>query len=98
MGGFMSDTFHFRGFEPTDEVKALAKELFHRLEGRSPSQSFQSGQLEKTREGYLGLFRVNSTVGNFKAQSQAEDPKECLQQIYSQVKDNLMKWSRSRIL
>ena len=94
----MPNAIKFEGFEPTSELRALAKELLWYLEGRSPSQSFATATLSKTAAKYAGTLEIAFNKGLFKTESLSLTAEECLQDLYSKALGLIKDWAFSRKL
>lgn len=92
----MSEKFKFEGFEPTDEIRAYAKEVLWYVQDKSPWQSARQAMLRKTEKGYLGLMKISSMVGVFSTEFTADDPKQAIEGLYEKIGEILSTWSRQR--
>ena len=90
-------TFKFEGFEPTSDLKALAKDVLWHVEEKSPSQSFHHAILKKTEKGYTGLIKVSSQVGVFEAEFTDLTPETVLETLYKKIKKDLSLWKKDRL-
>ena len=92
----MPNDMKFEGFNPTSEIRSLAKELLWSLEGRSPSESFAVAQLSKDSKDYQAKLEISSNQGEFKAEASALSPEECLQELYNKALALINEWAFSR--
>jgi hypothetical protein len=92
----MPNDIKFKGFEPTSELRSLAKELLWYLEGRSPSQSSAQAVLSKEARSYQGVLEIFSNQGVFKAVASSLHPEECLQDLYKKALSLVRDWAFSR--
>lgn len=89
--------FKFEGFEPTSDIKALAKDVLWHVEEKAPSQSFHHAILKKTDEGYTGSIKVSSQVGIFEAEFSDRTPETVLETLYKKIKKDLSLWKKDRL-
>lgn len=88
----------FEGFEPSLELKSLAKELSWYLEGRSPSQSTSIAKLIKSNADYRGELEISYGQGVFKADASNANAEECLRDLYKKALSQVKTWALSRSL
>lgn len=92
----MPNDMIFEGFEPTLELKSLAKELLWYLEGRSPSTSSSVARLSKAAQDYQGELEISYNTGVLRAVSSHINPEECLQDLYKKALSQVKEWAFSR--
>ena len=86
----------FKGFEPTQELKKLAKGTISRVLGGSPSDAASVIKLVKTASGFEAVMKVSSLAGTFLAQATAADPVSAIERILGKIEGQLETWKRSR--
>lgn len=92
----MPNDMIFEGFEPSSELKSLAKELLWYLEGRSPSTSSSVARLSKASNDYQGELEISYGAGVLKAAANHINPEECLQDLYKKALSQVKEWAFSR--
>ena len=90
--------FTFEGFNPSSDLKSYCKQIFCRVEDRSPSSSVKAATLVKTDDGYEGVIRVVSASGTFFVTSSSKKPDHLIEDLYSKFSQQISSWSRSREL
>lgn len=92
------DNFDFKGFSPTSDLKSYCKQVYYRVENRSPSMASKVAFVIKTKEGYEGLIRVVSSSGAFVVTSSKKKPTHLIDDLYSQFSQKISLWNRQRDL
>ena len=93
----MAGNFKFVGFEPANELKTLAKQIYWLVEEKSPSQAAKTGLLTKVHEGFQARFKISSSSGIFEAEACGDNAQLCLEELYGKMKSVLKAWSSSRV-
>jgi hypothetical protein len=88
--------FEFFGFEPSNEMRSVAKEILGHVVGDSPSDANSVAQLTKTQRGFEGLFRVSSIAGIFLAHVVEADPVRAMQKLHEKIFEQINKWKEKR--
>lgn len=90
--------FEFFGFEPSNEIRSVAKEMIGNVVGDSPSDANSVAQLTKTQRGFEGLLRVSSIAGTFLAHVVETDPLSAMQKLHEKMFEQLSKWKERRLI
>lgn len=93
----MTSRFEFEGFEPTAELRQMAKEVLWRAERKAPSQAAVKAQIAKHHEGFEGNIQFSSRNGRIAAQSHGVSAQDTLDSLYTKIKEELVSWKKSRI-
>ncbi|MAE75125.1 MAG: hypothetical protein CL675_13615 [Bdellovibrionaceae bacterium] len=88
--------FQFEGFEPTQDLKRLTKDIWWKLEEQSPSRSARTASLSKTDKGFLGKIRVATLDGEYLAETTADDATQAVEQLFHQIQGELDRWREHR--
>lgn len=96
--GLNTENFTFEGFDPSADLKSYCKQIFCRVEDKSPSESVKVASVVKTGNGYEGLIRVISSSGTFFVTSAGKQPDHLIDDLYSKFSQQISSWSRSREL
>ena len=86
----------FKGFEPTHELKKIAKHAIGRILGNSPSDANSVVKFVKTSAGFEAVMKVTSLAGTFLAHATEADPVSAMERLLERVESQLMSWKRSR--
>lgn len=90
--------FEFFGFEPSNEIRSVAKEIIGHVVGDSPSDASSVAQITKTHKGFEGLLRVSSIAGTFLAHVVEADPVRAMQKLHEKMFEQLSTWKEKREL
>ena len=96
MMNLSKDNFVFKGFDPSDDLRVYGKEMYSRLEDKSPSESTKIAFISKTRKGYEGTFRITSASGVFKADSANRSAVSLIDELYKKMSLQILDWSQTR--
>ena len=94
----VEDNFSFKGFNPTSDLRWYCKQVYCRVENRSPSEASKVAFVIKTKNGYEGLIRVVSASGTFMVTSSKTKPTHLIDDLYSQFSQKISMWSQERNL
>jgi ribosome-associated translation inhibitor RaiA len=86
----------FKGFEPTQELKKIAKGAIGRILGESPSDAASVVRMVKTKAGFEAVMRVSSLAGTFLAHATEADPISAIERLFERVEDQVAAWRRAR--
>lgn len=92
----MSEDFRFKGFEPSHDLEGLAKDIMWKVEADSPSKAMRTGTITKSGQGYSGSIKVCSLAGVFRAAKEGKDPMGLLNELATDIHEQLETWKRSR--
>ena len=90
--------FTFKGFDPKSDLKSYCKQVYCRVEDKSPSESSKVAFVVKTKDGYEGLIRVVSASGTFMVTSVHKNPDYLVDDLYSQFSEKISLWIKNRRL
>lgn len=96
MPGINPEFFSFEGFEPTQEIRSLAKDMMWKVEGRAPSKASRMASLTKQGDTYSGHMKISSVSGVFESESSGQDPKQVIETLSRDIHEKLNAWKRSR--
>ena len=86
----------FKGFEPTQELKKIAKGAIDRILGESPSDASSVVKLVKTSAGFEAVMKVTSLAGTFLAHATEADPVSAFERLFGKVEGQIQNWKQSR--
>jgi len=90
--------FHFKGFDPNDQLKEYVGKKCETLFRTVPSDAFPKGFVEKKDDHYVGTVEVVSAQGNFSVEAKGDGPEEVFTSLYDSLKDKLNGWHKKRFL
>ena len=91
-----TDNFAFKGFNPTSNLRSYGKQIYCRVEDKSPYEASKIAFVIKTQEGYEGLIRVVSSAGTFMVTSSNKKPTHLIDDLYSQFSQQISLWNSRR--
>ena len=93
----MGASVDFSGFEPSSEVKSLAKKILWKVEADSPSNAAQQIHLSKKRGGFFAEIKISSEAGIFSAHTENQFAEKALKDLHSKIDLKLTAWKKNRV-
>jgi hypothetical protein len=92
----MFEKFKFRKFNPTEDVVHYANTMLAQVMDLAPADSTCTATMVKAGNNYLSSISIASTSGHFKADSQAQDPRICIDILNERIKLRIKEWQKNR--
>lgn len=94
----MMNRFHFRGFQPTQELEKHADEVLSELSAEAPTDASFLGSVEVSPDGYVARLDVYSKHGPFLADSLALTPQSALDEVIERIRFLLDQWKERKAM
>jgi hypothetical protein len=89
----------YKGFKPSQRTLSRVKSMTDNLYNESPSEScIKATFVRAGKKGYMGVVKVNSSVGSFFAKALGEDLNSLGENLFKQVRNQLKEWKTMRFL
>lgn len=92
------DTFQFKGFVPTQNLKEKCSCIYENVENYSPSEAIKEARLVKYNQAYRGEIKITSEACIFTITSEETDPILSVDSLYKKFRKKMLIWNRDRIL
>lgn len=94
----MFESFHFRNFEPTDEIILYANTMLSQVMEVAPEDSTCLAALVKNDDRYICHFEIHSRSGKFIGETSDTDPKKAVDRMDTTMREKISKWKASRFM
>ena len=91
------DSFQFKGFIPTENLREKCSCIYENVENYSPSEAIKEARLVKYNQAYIGELKITSASCIFTITSEERDPVSSLDKLYKKFRKKMLVWNRSRI-
>ena len=91
------DTFQFKGFVPTQNLKKRCSCIYENVESYSPSEAIREARLVKYNQAYIGELKITSASCIFTITSEENDPMVSVDKLYKKFRKQMLVWSQKRI-
>lgn len=92
------DTFQFKGFVPTQNLKEKCSCIYENVENYSPSEAIKEARLVKYNQAYIGELKITSETCMFTITSEETDPILSVDILYKKFRKKMLIWNRDRTL
>ena len=92
------DSFQFKGFIPTKNLKEKCSYIYENVENYSPSEAIKEARLVKYNQAYIAELKITSASCIFTVTSEDNDPVLSVDALYKKFRKKMLVWNRSRNL